>query len=345
MPINHKLAVAKLYAAARELGARGDENTGVLRPSMSGRCPYQLWQLHRDPTLDNERPARMSWMTLQGTFNEHLMIALMTQAGAEVVSPPDGSDETSDIAESFRDPVTGFLPHFDGLVRWPSVGVNDWSVLEFKYLRALGHLQLAMEGLYSDRDYWYQACSYVHLAPLAINYYAAIEADRDWEPRQQTPWNDLFRAGVEPRSILFVSVAKDPSSANMLFNGQVKSTIKERGESDKPMTPEEERRAAIKQIKRDKREELGGELDFYMEYVEADNVRDAEAIAETIGDIQSLKAMLEADEPPEPIYTPMVAEDEMEMACKFCPDSVKELCIDWHTKQGIQGAISERTGS
>lgn len=324
--MNHALAIDRLYKAAAELGYKPGGGV-VLRPSNAGYCPARLWWTIRQPDLDVRDPKR-EWAPLQGTYNEALMKLLLRVAGAEVIDPPHLADDIKPHPE-FQDPETGMTPHTDGLLRWPEVlGHSEWVFLELKFQRAQAQIGLFDAGLYNDRTYWYQGVSYLSLGQLVMDLYAELEAEESWG--DPGPWQILQDQGVLPRELVFFSTAKDGSTARMLWGGRTKQTIKELTTPEK-MKPEDILRAENKVRMRQRLEDLGGSLDFYLEVVH----KDEPEVQQTWEDIRQLPVLMRGDGPPEPLHDSTLAEDDLDVECAaYCP--VLFECREWAQKRQFE---------
>lgn len=301
--VDTSLARAKLYAAIAEQ-AGFQQQPFVLRPSNIGQCPLRLKfesEASAAGLQNSERGPRMIWSAYQGEVTEELTRLLLRSAGAEIIEPPEGSDVW--MADVEPDPETGFKPHIDGLIRWPEIGIEQWSILEVKNLRVYAHLDLLFDRLYAERTYWFQAVSYLRIARLAMEQYA----------RHSLEWNDLHEAGVVPQGIFFVSVAKDPATTNMMANQQTSVAQYETKVPAKGYKPEQIAMMAKKQIKRERLEANDNDPSFYFEYVD----RNDPSVLETWDDIINIKRQVELSPRPEPLHNIAVSDDDLPTECRW----------------------------
>ena len=298
-----KEAAALMYSAARELNPQTGEGV-VLRPSKAGTCPSRLW--HEKQAYERgEVPAawadRNIWAALQGQYNEQLIRTMLRVAGARVMEPPEIPH--GDVSAGFD------TPNIDGLVYWPQM-FDGWAVLELKYVRAYGQIGLAMNGLAGDRGYFYQGAAYVNLAQKAIKHYSKWEKDHGQFPVWQTLSAQMHYTGQWPEQVLFCSVAKDPSTTNMLFSSQIRIA---KYEEKAQMTPTEAMKVLEKDEKRVRWSELGEQMDFYFELLHKDE------FAEPWRDIQQLPALMGMKVAPQPLWDPTAADDDLHFDCRECP--------------------------
>jgi hypothetical protein len=299
--LDTKLAREKLLTAVGTLTS-GMESDAILRPSSCGQCPRRLWLKTRtweqQGMSSEKRDPRFSWYALQGTVIEHLMRPLLRLAGAQVFDPPDQQAH-------FIDPVTGMAPHVDGAVLWPEVGILEHAFLEFKDLRAQAAIDILLGGLQADRGYWYQAVAYLYSAQMAV-------ANMGWDI-------------PAPRQLMLVLTPKDPSTTNMLMQGRLRSTQKERGESTKPMTAEEQARAEQKKAWRGRLEELGG-IEFYFQLIHQDDPD----VQQTWGEIKHIQQLLGNPVPPLPLHDPTLPEDKLDVECAaYCEEATACRDLLW----------------
>ena len=269
--------------------------------------------------LREQEPAR-SWPPLQGQYNEGLMRLLLRQAGAGVIDPPDHlSDEFAPFDQPHK--LFGRAPRIDGLIRWPEMGVDEWCVLELKFLRTYAHLPIALEGLFSERTYWFQSVAYANTANQAIaNARAWAEAEDEWSTgivglQNCEEWRRL--GDVDVSKIFFMSTAKDPSTTRMLFRNQIGYAKYE--DHPEKMTAANRTSLATKQAKRDRYVEIGGSTDFYFELLDRNDV---DAI-DTWAQIQAVPEVLAQPGRPEPAHDSMVPDDQLDDECHYC-DQIKE---------------------
>jgi len=312
MLVDTTLARAKLYAAIVEQ-SETTQQPFALRPSNIGQCPLRLQYTMQDAQQGvwaEARNPRHIWSMFQGKVLEELMTLLLQAAGAEVVVPPHDSDQWDEQVPP--DPDTGFRPHLDALIRWPTVGLNDWAVLEVKDLRVMAHLDLLFNRLYYDRTYWLQCVSYLRTAPLAIANYARAEMEAGIEG----PWAELHSQGVVPSGIFFVSSAKDPATANMMAQQKITVPGYETKVPKKGWTEQQLAMMALRKVWRERWDENEGDPAFYFEYIE----RADASVSEAWDDIINIRRKVEQTDRAEPLYDVMVPDDQLETECRwYCP--------------------------
>lgn len=334
-PLNLSLARAKLYGAITEQ-AGSQRQPFALRPSNIGQCPLRLWFAQEDAKqgLDfEERLPRNVWSAFQGSVNEELMRALLRAAGAEIIEPPEESDVWMENIEP--DPETGFKPHLDGLIRWPEIGLTEWAVLECKNMRVFGHLALLWDGLFADRTYWYQAVSYLRLAPLAIQHYAEFE--HQYPGPDAGAWIQMYEERVVPAGIFFMSTAKDPATSNLQIQQQLKAPMYETEPPKKGWNDKQLAQMHIRQAKRERYEEAGSDPAFYFEYVERNDL----SVLETWDDIINVKRQVELSPRPEPLYNIAVADDDLPTECRwYCQYLERHRMMGFTLLPGEQAATA-----
>lgn len=332
------LAVASLYAAVGSVGNRRDA-AQVLRPSRMGQCPLRLWKANQDGASVDPDPRRQ-WPALQGSYNEALIRGLLRLAGASVIDPPPGDDDTS---WQDPDPILGVRPHVDGLIRWPAVGILNWAFLELKYLRATAHLSIAMNGLLSDRDYSWQTVTYLGTARQLMENYANA-------PQADPLWGDLLALNIVPKRSLFLSTAKDPSMTRMMFSQQTRPakyeteegrTLKGRktkngyvGGGVRDLTEHELTQIARRRDYLERYSQIGEQLDWYLEEIHFD----APDIQEIWRQVVLIPGMVQAPEPPLPIHDVMLPEEDLHIECAaYC--EAKEWCYDLTLSRNLLTSI------
>lgn len=329
--MDEKLVIGKLYSAISELSARGGDSF-MVRPSNVGSCPLML-QWNREQAAAGVAPEPREgwrdWAALQGNVSEELMSSLLEAAGAEILSPPSDIEDWEESVPP--DPDTGFKPHIDRLIRWPEVGLPSWTVLELKNLRAMGHIELFLSGLFYERQYWYQAVAYLKLASLAIQNYGAHSPDSEW--------GALARSGYKPGELVFFSSAKDPSTVRMMLAGRLKQTQKEIRTPER-MTEEEKARAAWKTLIREKLElTFGGRIDFYMEHHTDSDPSVDDTWLDTINVVNQTK--LPSTMAPAPaLHDPSLPEDQLDVECRaYCP------WLDRHRSEALREQLQQSVTS
>jgi len=318
MELDVRLATAKMYTAIEELGNRADSDI-VLRPSSIGWCPARLWEAYHNPEdLKEERAASRAWAPLQGTWNEPLMALILRGAGAEVIDPPENDDDNVLQEPS---PITGFIPHVDRLIRWPEVGLTEWCWLELKDLRAMAQIDLLLHTLQHDRQYWWQVVSYLKDAPTIMANFG----------RMSGVWKTLHVLGVVPDTMVFFSVAKDPSSTRMLLSQRLREPQYERDYREgnlgmyksgpkkgqmKELTQEQHEMIANRVLWRERLEQNAEQSDFYMEVLPADDP----IVEATWSSILETIELVKDEERAPVIHDPTLPEDQLHIECAvYCP--------------------------
>lgn len=319
MELDVRLATAKMFTAIEELGNRADSDI-VLRPSTVGWCPSRLWEAFHNPEdLKEERAASRAWAPLQGTWNEPLMALILRAAGAEVIDPPEHDDDNTLQQPS---PVTGFVPHVDRLIRWPEVGLIEWCWLELKYLRAMAQIDLLLHTLQHDRQYWWQVVSYLKDASTIMRNFGQMSE----------VWRTLHVLGIVPTNMVFLSIAKDPSSTRMLLSQRLREpqyerdyregnlgtykTGKKKGQA-KELTQEQHEMIANRALWRERRDQNAEQSDFYFELLPSDDPI-VEATWTRI--LETIEQVKNPDERPAVIHDPTLPEDKLHIECAvYCP--------------------------
>jgi hypothetical protein len=288
--MDQALAKMKIFSAIAELTdtMASDE---VLRPSAAGQCPPRLWYRQaaiKDEAYAPERNPENSWAALQGNLTEVLLRDLLERAGAEILHPPE------DWGTS-RDEQTGQIPHADGAIRWPDVGLDDWHFLETKFLRAMAAVEIILNGVEEERIYKFQAANYLHLGELIV-------ANAGWDI-------------PVPKRMCFMLAPKDPSTARMFVNQRINLNKGEREyEAD---NTKKSRTFSFEKYQRkldwQARVEVIGPLSFYFEVLDKQDPEVLGAWDDTIKLMHELKTPW----PPEPLHDPHAPEDMQDAECKW----------------------------
>lgn len=340
MEINHRQIRQKVLQGAQTLQVRADSDV-VLRPSASGYCPTRLWKETRERQAgvrEADDPER-AWPALQGQYNEELVALLLRLAGATVLTAPSTKELASIPGGEQADEVFGVPTHVDGAIYWPEELGPDWLYLEFKDMRAVAQIKLALDGLYNDRGYWYQAVSYLMRGHNALLNNSRVPSTEAWD------WMKLrakYPDGLP--GAFFVSVAKDPSSAKMMLRGMTDAAkYEDEDATGKKMNAKQLAMKAVKEQRRARLDELGG-IDFFFQLIRKDD----ESVRAAWADITALPAAMKAETPPSPIHDPMLTEEELDDECRwYCPHA--EWCRNLQLTNRLQldpfrGLVPEQEG-
>jgi len=281
----------------------------VYRPSNAGQCALRLqWAIQGQQA--EARDPRRAWAALQGTISEELFGNILELAGADILHPPESDQERESHIEP--DQEAGFRPHIDRLFRWPEVNINNWTVLELKNLRTMAQIDLFLEGVYADNQYWAQAVSYLMQARRSIQIYAEAAPD--------SRWADLAREEVVPQQLIFFSIAKDPSTAMMMLNQRIKQTQKELNTPEK-MKPEDLTRAEWKAQVRERLQEVGGDIDFHLEIIDRSDPAVADTWQEIVAKRRRIDQAIAEDTVVSPLYDIAgLVDDDLPEECRwYCP--------------------------
>ena len=310
MGVNQALATRKLLSAVASLST-GMESGAVLRPSTVGQCPGRLWAQAHGVAEPEAREEKYSWHAMQGDVFEGLVRDLLRMAGATVLDPVEpGHRASMGLGEEKKDPLTGFVPHGDGAILWPDVGIERWSLVEMKNLRAMAARAMILDGIQAtERMYWFQSVTYLKLAWLIVE-------------------NNGWRIPTPSESVLILG-PKDPSTVAMFLRQAIAQTKYEEKPEEKKSEYEREQ-TAKKRKWRGRLEELEDPDTFYWETL---SLHDP-AVQQTWGEITKVPGLVKADEPTF-IHDPMLEEGKLDSECQwYCP--VLTWCRDYHLDQQLK---------
>lgn len=274
------------------------------RPSSCGNCPRRLWYMRRDVKAGidfDAREPKFAWMAMQGNLAEAFLREMLKVAGADVWDPPDESVEAKpdifgNVRGKARDPDTDFLPHVDGAILWPEVGITERTILELKYLRAMAFNDLVFNGFWGSRDYSHQGTAYLKTAgTLAKNY--------GWD--------------VQLDTLFFFAWAKDPSTASMFQRQKIKRAKYE----DAPKNDEDVKKSAAKDVVRQRLEGMFEPGVMYSEFIHVSD----DDVGYAWEDIKlTYKALQDREHVPEPLHNPTLPEGDLDVECAFYCHALEE---------------------